>query len=116
MHASRHTESERGSITAEFATVVPAVLLVLACCLGGMQLAAQQLRLQDAAAVAARSMARGDGAGAATARASQLVPGASIESSDRGDLACVTASSSGRFAGGVLAAIPLTAMSCALGG
>ena len=55
-------ETERGSVTAEFAAVIPAVLLVLACCLAGLQLAGQQLRLQDAAAASARSLARGESA------------------------------------------------------
>jgi hypothetical protein len=53
---------DEGSVTAEFAAVIPAVLLVLAGCLACLQLASQQLRLQDAAAVTARSLARGDSA------------------------------------------------------
>ncbi|MDQ1576828.1 MAG: hypothetical protein QOH55_1978, partial [Microbacteriaceae bacterium] len=40
----------RGSVTAEFAAVVPAVLLVLAACLGGIQVVGQQVRMTDAAA------------------------------------------------------------------
>lgn len=103
---------ERGSVTAEFATVAPAVVLVLAFCLAGMQLTAQQLRLQDAAATAARSVARGDSVGPA----SGLVPGARLTVVRRGDLVCVTASTNGATASGLLGAIPVGASSCALDG
>ena len=48
-----HSAGDRGSITAEFAAVVPAVMLVLAGSLVCLQLGSQQLRLQDAAAVLA---------------------------------------------------------------
>jgi hypothetical protein len=99
-------------VTAEFATVAPAVVLVLAFCLAGMQLSAQQLRLQDAAATAARSVARGDSAGPA----SGLVPGARLTIVQRGDLVCVTASTQGSPASGLLAALSVSASSCALDG
>ena len=49
---------ERGSVTAEFAIALPAVILVLACSLSGLQIAGQQLRLQDAAASAASEAQR----------------------------------------------------------
>lgn len=96
---------ERGSVTAEFAAVVPAVLLVLACCLAGLQLAGQQVRLQDAAAVTARSLARGDPAPA--------FPGAAIATRTQGVMLCarLTASSSA-----ALLPVQLTAESCALAG
>jgi Flp pilus assembly protein TadG len=112
-HAERGDRGnrDRGSVTAEFATVVPAVLLVLACCLGGLQLAGTQLRLQDAAAAAARSIARGESAATASARADQLVAGARLARNDRGGMACVRLSSRGA---GPFAAITVTAASCAL--
>jgi hypothetical protein len=100
--------ADRGSVTAEFVVLVPAVLVVLACCLGGLSLAAEQLRLQDAAAQAARSAARGGG----VAVAGSLVPDASVARHDRGGLVCVTVSASGGL--GVLGAIGLDASSCAL--
>ena len=53
---------ERGSVTAEFAAVLPAVLLCLALCVGAIQAAAQQARLLDHAAAAARLLGRGDAA------------------------------------------------------
>ena len=103
---------ERGSVTAEFATVVPAVMLVLACCLGGLQLAGQQLRLQDAAATASRSLARGEGVGAATARVAQLVSGATLIRNDRVGMVCVRLLAPGPA--GPFAALTVGASSCAL--
>ena len=71
---------DRGSITAEFAAVIPAAMLVLAVALAGMQLCSQQLRLQDAAAITARALARGDPA--------PTTPGASLTTHREGDLEC----------------------------
>jgi Flp pilus assembly protein TadG len=96
---------DRGSVTAEFAAVIPAVLLVLACCLAGLQLAGQQVRLQDAAAATARSLARGDPAPA--------VGGARIATRAQGALLCarLTAASISP-----LLPLELSAESCALAG
>jgi hypothetical protein len=111
---SRWAADDGGGVTAEFAVALPAVLVVLACCLCALQLAGEQLRLQDAASIAARTIARGEGLGSAVIRVHSLVPGASLARSDRGELVCVRASASAslRFLGG----IELGASSCALGG
>lgn len=106
------SQGERGSVTAEFATVIPAVLLVLACCLGAVQLATQQLRLQDAAAAAARGLARGEAAGGTAARVAQLVPGASFVRNDHGGMVCVRLASPA--SSGLFAAVTVQAASCAL--
>ena len=108
------TGDERGSVTAEFATVVPAVVLVLACCLASVQLAGQQLQLQDAAADAARSLARGGSASAALGHVS--VPGVRLAQSSSGDMLCVTLSARSRVPLGTLLGITLRARSCALAG
>lgn len=100
----RSARDDRGSITAEFVTVMPAVLVILACCLGGLRLAGEQLRLQDAAGLAARAIARGDPAPAT---------GAQIARTDRDGLVCVTASTSERL--GILGTIVLKGSGCALG-
>ena len=89
-------------MTAEFAAVIPAVMLVLAGALVCLQLGSQQLRLHDAAAVTARALARGDTAPA--------YEGATRATSQSGDLLCATLS---------LAARPplfvqLSAQSCAI--
>ena len=99
---------ERGSVTAEFAIALPAVMVVLACCLSGLQVAGTQLRLQDAAAAAARSLARGEPASVAAL----LMPGATVSRHTDGDLVCATATV--RAAG--LLPLVLRATSCALGG
>jgi hypothetical protein len=99
---------DRGSVTAEFAIALPAVILVFACCLSGLQVAGSQLRVQDAAAAAARSLARGEPASVAA----RLVPGAAVSRHDDGDLVCATVTA--RATG--LIPLELRATSCALGG
>ena len=107
--------SERGSVAAEFAVAMPAVLLVLATALGGLQVAGLQLQAQDAAADAARSYARGDSAGSVAARLSRQIPGARVVRFARGDLVCarVTAAPAGPIA---RLGIRVSATSCALSG
>jgi Flp pilus assembly protein TadG len=95
--------------------VVPAVILVLACCLGGLQIVGQQLRLQDAAAGAARSLARGESVGTTSARVSQSVSAATLSYERRGDMLCARLTS-GAAGGGVLGAITVSASSCAIEG
>ncbi len=105
--------SELGSVTAEFATVIPAVVLVLAVSLSGLQLATRQLQLQDAAALAARSAARGSDAGTVVG---SLLSGATAHTEFRGNLVCVSVETAGTLLSVVLGAITLTATSCALAG
>lgn len=47
-------------MTAELAVAVPAVLLVLAACLGGLRIGAERIRVVDAAAQGARLAAVGE--------------------------------------------------------
>lgn len=89
---------------------VPAVVLVLAACLGGLRLGTAQLRLTDAAAIAARSAARDDGAATATGLAA--ASGADGVAFGRdGDLVCATAQAAVPLLG---VPVRLTARSCAL--
>ena len=60
--------------------MIPAVMLVLAACMLCFQLASQQLRLQDAAAITARALARGDSAPG--------FPGTSVATRADGALLC----------------------------
>jgi len=103
---------ETGSAVAEFAVALPAVLLVLAMVLGGIQLGALQVRVQDAAADAARSLGRGDPASALAARLGRQVPGAHWKSTRSGAMVCAHLEAS---AGGPAALLGLTvsATSCA---
>lgn len=104
------TRADRGSVTAEFAAVLPAIVVVLLVGLGALQLAGDQLRLQSAAGDIARVLGRGgDGA---TAIIRRVGPGARFDQSIDGDLVCVQATAPGTL--GVLAGLTLSASSCAL--
>jgi hypothetical protein len=102
--------ADAGTVTAEFAVVLPVVVLVLAMALGGMQLAGTQLRLQSGVADAARLLGRGDGG--ATADLLRAVPGARLNETRRGDLVCATARAPTSL--GLLSGITISASSCAL--
>ena len=105
---------DRGSVAAELALALPAVLLALLLGAGALGAAARQVALQDASADAARLLGRGEDAGAAAGVVSTAVPGASLAQQARGDLICVTAAAD--FSVGRLISIPLRASSCALSG
>lgn len=102
---------DRGTVAAEFAVAVPAVLLVVA--LGATTLGAcsRQVRLQDAAADAARLVARGDSAARAQAAVAGAAPGATLALSHPAGLVCAAATAP---SGLPLAALTLSARACAL--
>ena len=103
---------DRGSVVAEFAVALPAVAVVVLLGAASLGACAQQVRLQDAAADAARLVARGESDARAGAVVASAVPGAAVVIDRRGDLVCVTASAS---ASRVLP-VGLSASSCALAG
>ena len=105
-------DSDRGSVAAEFAAVVPAVVVVLVACLAGFQVAGAQVRLQDAAAIAARSLGRG--AAAPSPALAHGFGGVSTTHWSDGDLVCVRLES--RIRVGSMLTVPVSARSCALGG
>jgi hypothetical protein len=114
--ALRTIRSDGGSVTVEFVTVLPAVLVIVAVVLGGFQLVAQQIRVADAASSAARLLGRADYAGADEAVSTLLGDGARIESRTEGRFVCATVTMPidvGPFA---IAAIPVNSSTCALGG
>lgn len=108
----RRRLDDRGVVAAELVVALPAVVLVLVLGVGALAAASRQVRLEDAAADAARLVARGDGDAAARGAVSRAVPGATVGISSRDDLACVTAAASAR----VVVPIALRATSCALAG
>ncbi|MDQ0895292.1 Flp pilus assembly protein TadG [Agromyces ramosus] len=110
---SRSADGDRGSVTAEFAVALPAIALVLAACLASVQLVAEQVRLTDAAADAARALGRGETEAVAAAIADRITGGAALAVSAEAPFVCVTLSSAGD---GFLAAIELRAESCAVSG
>ncbi|GAA3941594.1 TadE family type IV pilus minor pilin [Microbacterium soli] len=112
--AADHDARERGSVVAELAIALPAVLLTLLLGVGALHTAATQVALQDAAADAARLLGRGEGADRAAGVVRASVDGARMSASDADDLVCVTASA--RVGVGRLISIPLRMRSCALRG
>lgn len=105
---------ERGSVAAELALALPAVVLTLLLGVGALGAASRQVSLQDASADAARLLGRGEGQDAAERVVRTAVSGARMSSSQSGDLVCVTASL--EVSVGSLLRLPLHASSCALDG
>lgn len=101
-------QDERGSVTAEFAIVLPAVLVVLGLVIGGVALSAHRITLVSSAADAARLEARGE---SAEARLTELGAGVQIERRTEQGLHCVELASAPL--GGILAAITIRVHSCA---
>ena len=110
MRSRTPANRDRGSVTAEFATVIPAVVLLLAFALGAVQLSGEQLRLQSLVAQAARELGRGEPIDPALL--GEVSPQAVITPSHRGELVCAQARAPASL--GILAGITLTATSCAL--
>lgn len=96
-------------MTAELAIAVPAVLLVLAACLGGVRMGVERLRVVDAAAQAARLAAVGEDPSAPAA----AIGGAVVGSRRDGETVCVAVRSRVRLLG---LPVPVDAESCALAG
>ncbi|GAA1938784.1 hypothetical protein GCM10009775_33660 [Microbacterium aoyamense] len=101
---------DRGAVVAEFAVALPAVALVLLLGAGGLGVAAQNVRLQDAAADAARLAARGEPEARVHDAVASAAAGATAGIQHRGDLVCVTASAT------VALPVRVSATSCALAG
>ena len=106
--ALRH--DERGTVTAEFAIVVPAVLAVLGLVIGGVYLAAHRITLVSVSAQIARLEARGD-ANLAQEQLDALGARVAVDREDDGALHCVTLRS--RPAEGLLAHVAVESRSCA---
>ena len=101
------TAADRGTVTAELALGLPAVVLLLAVVLTVGSVVSAQVRCLDAARAAARAAARGDSAAAVRAVAVRLAPaGASVAVSVSGRQVTVGVTSSVRLP--LLGAGPLT--------
>lgn len=102
---------ERGSVAAEFAVTVPAVVLVLVLAVSALSVGGRQVRLEHAAAQAARLAAREEPADRVVTAARALASGAEVGTRRDGDLVCVDLI----VAPGVPLPLPdLRASSCAL--
>lgn len=102
---------ERGTVTAEFAVVVPAVLVILGLVVGGIVIATNRLTLAAAAADIARLEARGD-TDLAVERLGGAGAGVTVERERRGGLLCVTLKSGPTL--GMLAMLAVTGDACAV--
>lgn len=102
--------ADRGSVVAEFAVALPAVVLVLAFGIGALAIGARHVRLQDAVADAARLSARGEPEQRVHGVVEAAVAGASVAVAPRGDLVCVVASAPALFG------LRISATGCALAG
>ena len=90
-------------VTAEFAVVLPALLLVLAVALSALGLAVDQVRCVDAAAAGARAAARRDSTAAVHAVAARSAPsGSSVATTVRGGLVTVTVRAGPHLLGGLV--------------
>lgn len=97
--------AERGMVTAEFAVVLPAVVLVLALSLGALGLALDQIRCVDAARAGARAASRGDSRQAVILLARRAAPSqARVSMATSGDLVRVSVVSPPRVAASLLPA------------
>lgn len=104
---ARTSTRDRGSVTAELAIAIPAVLALLLTGIGSVVIAARVVVVQDAASVLAREAARGD----ALRLPPALSARAHVDRVDRDGLACVTVTASAAL--GVID-LPVMAESCAL--
>lgn len=105
-----HLTNERGGASAEFAVVLPVIILVLSVVLGGLGFAALRVSVVSAAHELARLEARGDTA-LATARSQSLPPGAHISRNREQGLLCVTVTA--QPVGGLLRVLNATSTGCA---
>lgn len=103
--------NEQGTVSAEFAVVLPAVLVVLGLVVGGVMLSAQRLTLVSMSGEIARAEARDD-ADASEAVISHLGARVDIERDRETSLHCVTLTS--HPAQGLLSRIGISARSCAV--
>lgn len=67
-------ENERGSSTAEFAVILPALVFVLALVLGAAATGIVQLKLEEGARLGARAAARGETAETVTRIVQEIDP------------------------------------------
>ena len=95
-------ENERGSSTAEFAVILPALVFVLALVLGAAATGIVQLKLEEGARLGARAAARGETAETVTRIVQEMDPAATVHLAQDDDMTVVTVS---RQAPGVMGKI-----------
>lgn len=101
---------ERGSVTAEFAIVLPLVVGVLGLVIAAISLASHSIGLVSLSAEVARLEARGDSLQASNVLG-RAMPGTRVARENEGGLLCVTMRA--QPAKGLLSGITISATSCA---
>ena len=86
------TEDERGSSTAEFAVMLPALVFILALVLGAAATGIVQLKLEEGARLGARAAARGETAETVTRIVQEIDPAATVTLAQDDDMTVVTVS------------------------
>lgn len=102
---------ERGTVTAEFAIVLPFVMLVMAVIVAAAALSLQANLSADAAAVVARAIARGEPESQAFGVGAEMAEHAVFTASTMGELICVRVDT--RLDTPVLGWVPLQSRACA---
>lgn len=98
---------DEGMVTAEVAVVLPALAVVLVFALWSVAAVTAQLRCVDAARIAARALARGEGTAASVSAASSAAPaGAQVDVSRSGVLLAVEVHAIARLPGPWSGALP----------
>lgn len=106
---------ERGSVTAETAIVLPAIVLVIAALVGVITVVTAQLRCQDAAREAARAAARAETPNVVSELARRAAPaGSATTVTTAGDQITVTVRARVRILGGLLSSVTVTSHAVAL--
>lgn len=110
------SERERGSVTAELATALPVLVVLLAVALAAVAAVTAQLRCVDAAREGARAAARGEPPARVATLAGQVAPtGARVDVAAAGaDTVAVTVTARVPFVGRLLAPITVQARAVAL--
>jgi hypothetical protein len=94
---------DRGSVTAEAAVALPALVLVIAAAISAITVVTAQLRCLDAAREAARAAARSEPAAVVRELASQAAPrGGTADVASDGDRVTVTVRAKVHLLGGLL--------------
>lgn len=83
---------QRGSVTAEFAVTLPAVVFVLGLVLGAAALGIVQLRLEEGARLGARAAARGESSETVTRIVQEIEPQAAVSVATSGEFTRVEVS------------------------
>jgi hypothetical protein len=85
----RQESDERGSVTAELALAIPAVMMLLAIFIGAMGLQLERFRLVDLAATLARADARGESPEVLKDLIDQWQPSANFKVESTQELVCI---------------------------